>query len=296
MNDDDLTRLASAYLDDEATADERAQVDADEELLAEVERLRTVRILLATVDAPSISMREVHLAGALDAWDRLPEAERTGVRRDAAGIGAATVSAPRRSGHRRQLSSTRWLTAAAAGLIVVLAGGVALKVGTSGNDESSTSADASAESQALTARADEAPAAVDEIGPPQPAGGAAADAATTGSKLDTGIDQAAPPAENAGLVQLLTPADLADFAAAAVLAPPVPDGPTATSATGDEDLLETESAQTDPALPLCLGADIIVGPAVYGDVAVVVGIDEGRDLAIAYRPATCTEVARVRLP
>jgi hypothetical protein len=35
---------------------------------------------------------------------------------------------------------------------------------------------------------------------------------------------------------------------------------------------------------------------VYVDVPVVVGIDESRDLAIAYRAATCEEVARARLP
>jgi hypothetical protein len=42
--------------------------------------------------------------------------------------------------------------------------------------------------------------------------------------------------------------------------------------------------------------DLLVGPAVYGDVPVVVGIDEGNDIAIAYRGETCAEVARVRLP
>ena len=38
---DDLTLLASAYLDGEATPDERARVEADPALLAEVERLRS---------------------------------------------------------------------------------------------------------------------------------------------------------------------------------------------------------------------------------------------------------------
>ena len=36
----DAAELASAYLDGEATADERARVEADPILLAEVERLR----------------------------------------------------------------------------------------------------------------------------------------------------------------------------------------------------------------------------------------------------------------
>ena len=45
MNDD-LTLLASAYLDGEATPDERARVEADPSLLREVERLRAARATL----------------------------------------------------------------------------------------------------------------------------------------------------------------------------------------------------------------------------------------------------------
>ena len=45
MNDD-LTLLASAYLDGEATPDERARVEADPALLGEVERLRAARVTL----------------------------------------------------------------------------------------------------------------------------------------------------------------------------------------------------------------------------------------------------------
>ena len=84
MNDD-LTILASVYLDGDVTADERAQVEASAELLAEVDRLRTVRAVVSTTsssDAAPISMRERHLAAALDAWDRLPDNERTGALRD----------------------------------------------------------------------------------------------------------------------------------------------------------------------------------------------------------------------
>ena len=115
-------------------------------------------------------------------------------------------------------------------------------------------------------------------------------------ELDTGIDNAAPPGENAGLDQLDNLTDLADFAAAAVGAPPAPDVPAATSAASDEELSEAETYLAEAELPRCLGVDLVVGPAVYGDVPVVVGIDESRDLAIAYRAANCAEVARVRLP
>ena len=84
MNDD-LTILASAYLDGDVTADERAQVESSDELLLEVDRLRTVRAVLlhhAAAGSAPISMREEHLATALGAWDRLPDNERTGALRD----------------------------------------------------------------------------------------------------------------------------------------------------------------------------------------------------------------------
>jgi hypothetical protein len=74
------------------------------------------------------------------------------------------------------------------------------------------------------------------------------------------------------------------------------DVPAATSAAGGEDLSDAETFLAEAELPRCLGVDIIVGPAVYRDVPVVVGIDESRNLAIAYRAADCAEVARARLP
>lgn len=299
MNDD-LTLLASAYLDDDVTIDERARVENDPDLLVEVERLRSVRLLLGDVEPPAISVREAQLSAALDVWDRLPEAERTGARRDvtpagidaAAVAGAASVTAPTPLGNRRRGTSTRWLTGAAAGLVLVLAGGVALQLG-SGNDDSSTVADADlAATEALAGgeqRADD-PASDD-----QAPGDAAAE--SLDADLDTGVAEPAPPGENAGLDQLQNLTDLADFASAAVGAPRAPENvPAATSAPNDEDLTEAETFLADAELPVCLGVDIIVGPAVYLDELVVVGIDEGRNLAIAYRATTCAEVARVQLP
>ncbi len=306
MNDD-LTQLASAYLDDDVTAEERAQVDGDAAALAVVERLRAVQALLGDVEPPAISVREAQLAAALEVWERLPQAERTGARRDqtpagidpAAVAGAASVTAPTPINKRPRAVSTRWLTGAAAALVLVLAGGVALQLGTSENDESSTSADAAEE---LTADDAEGAAVADtqraggELGADELApAGEAADAVA--GDLDTGVSDPAPPPEDAGLAQLLTPTDLADFAGAAVGAPVAPDDiPAATSAQDDGDLTDAESFLAEVEVPRCLGVDLIVGPAVYGDVAVVVGIDQGRNLAIAYQPVDCSEVARVRLP
>ncbi len=305
MNDD-LTLLASAYLDGDVTADERVRVEGDPDVLAEVDRLRSVRALLSDVEAPQISVREAHLAAALGAWERLPEAERSGARRDvtpagidaAAAAGAASVTAPTPLSSRRRTSrpsSTRWLTGAAAALVLVLAGGVALQLSTADDtDDAASSAEAEIDAtEALAASGEAADPAADRAADEVAPDGGAGD---TGVELDTGIDNAAPPGENVGLDELENLTDLADFAAAAVGAPVAPDVPAATSAPSDEELSESETFLAEAELPRCLGVDIIVGPAVYGGVPVVVGIDEGRNLAIAYRAATCAEVARVRLP
>jgi hypothetical protein len=301
---DDLTLLASAYLDGDVTADERARVENDPETLAVVEQLRSVRALLNDVEPPSISVREAQLATVLDIWDRLPQLERTGARRDitpvgidsAAVAGAASVTAPTPlSGRRRssRTSSTRWLAGAAAALVLVLAGGVALQLSSTddsgGTDDASTAADGVATTEALEGDARGGAADAVEAAPEAATAEATPD-------LDTGIDNAAPPGENAGVDQLDTLEDLADFAAAAVGAPSAPDVPAATSAASDEELSEAETFLAEAEFPRCLGVDLIVGPAVFGDVPVVVGVDEGRNLAIAYRAANCAEVARVRLP
>ena len=147
MNDD-LTLLASAYLDGDVTADERARVEDDPDAMAEVERLRAVRSLLGDLEPAAISVRETHLAAALDAWERLPEAERNGVRRDqtpagidaAAAAGAASVTSPTPLNTRRRPASTRWLTGAAAALVLVLAGGVALQLRSDDQDDTASSA------------------------------------------------------------------------------------------------------------------------------------------------------------
>ena len=96
MNDDDLIILASAYLDGDVTADERVRVESSPELLAEVDRLRTVRAVVSTTSSAHpapISARERHLSTALDAWDRLPDNERTGALRDSTPSGADRAAA-----------------------------------------------------------------------------------------------------------------------------------------------------------------------------------------------------------
>ncbi len=287
MNDD-LNLLASAYLDGDATADERALVEAEPELLAQVEQFRRVRALLAVTEPSSISVRESLLATALAAWDRVPEAERTGSR----------DSTPTSLADRRRATANRRLLAAAAAIVFVLAGGIVLQVVSSGGNDD-TVADSATQVDATIASARAADSASE-----QAAAQESADAPTAGAdqaspslqtpaagSLETGIDIAAPPADDS-LERLETPAELAIFASDAVGAPGDPNVPAATS--GPVDLSESEAALVE--WPLCLGADFVVGPALYGDVPVVVGVDESRDMALAYRADGCAEVARARLP
>ncbi len=128
--------LASAYLDGEATADERALVETSSETLAEVTALSQVRdVLAATAPLPSLSEREANLAGALDVWERMSDLERSGEATPASGVDAAAAAAlstpvstsqgrRSRSGRSRDRRSgspgaSQWLLGAAAALVVV---------------------------------------------------------------------------------------------------------------------------------------------------------------------------------
>ena len=329
MNDD-LTILASAYLDGVATSEERAQVEDSPDLLAEVERQRLVSALLADVEAPAISMREQHLAAALGAWDRLPQAERTGAARDvtphgidpATAAAAATISTPAPTSleGRRRSKAAGWMTAAAAALALVLAGGIILQSVSGGNNEdvSFSAADAPSddapEPNSSAAIAEEA---AEELQQDLESSGEVADE-TEGvvdgaddnateneilfgdDTLGIDIDAEAPP-KDADLEVLSTPEQLGIFASDAVGAPSSPDLPEAADTASDraaeaESLSEAEQAIEAFELPLCGGADYVVGPAEYRGEPVVVGIDESLDLAIAYRALNCSVVARASLP
>ena len=134
--------LASAYLDGEATADERALVETSAEALAEVDALSQVRtVLAATAPTSSLSEREAHLAGALDVWERMSDLERSGEATPASGVdgaaGAAVLTPTSTSEGRRvrggrraarragSIGASQWLLGAAATLVVV-AGGAAV--------------------------------------------------------------------------------------------------------------------------------------------------------------------------
>ena len=325
---DDLTNLASAYLDGQATAAERAQVEGDAELLAEVERLRRVRSVLGSPDDAStaaLSTRERHLAAALDAWDRHPASEQGSdaipVGADQAGAaGGASITAPipmREQRAKRRPVSTRFLTAAAA--VVVLAGaGLVVRgaVETSDTDESADTA-----SFDLNSTSDE---------PQSPDVLAAEEFATEGEgeAADDIADEAAPPAAvepeavvsggpeqapgEGDLEVLSSTAELAEFANLLTISRTNQTNATSASAEvsaeesgADADADQAPTPTTPPTLPapvdLCGLIDDFVGYAFWDasdrfDDPVAVGIDNSTNEAVAYQADTCAEVDRTPLP
>jgi hypothetical protein len=298
---DDLTPLASAYLDGEATVDEVAQIERDAEMLVEVERLRQVRAVVGDVDPMPISVREAHLAAALDTWDRLPATERDGSQLGAlaagvdpiAAAGVSSISAPATSSRARRTSrSNGWVLAAAASLVVLLAGGLTLRSLTGDDGESDTAGEITTVSTPSNGSAAASGADADTTDPSLEPSEAISDP-------DTGTDEStegAPPPED-DLEELGNPEQLGVYASDAVgedgtviteaVVPPIEDAAPRTSAA---------PAETTSDFPLCAGADYVVGPATYQGTFVVVGIDTDNNVAIAYLPTNCAVVAQAQLP
>jgi len=312
---DDLTSLASAYLDGDLDAADRARVESTPELLTEVDRLRQIRAVLADLPEVSISARERHLAQAFDAWERLPEQERTGALRDgtpsgldaAAVAGAAAVSTRRRTSRRagrRGVHSSMWLAAAAAGLVIVLAGGLLLRSANIDSDDDTVAESSSDAAGEQTSSADtQVPAVAAATLAESEVQRAAADGteaapSENASDVATDLEAEAPPSDTGELVELLTPDDLADFAAAAIDAPAsgdLPEGATVITDNAPPDTAD-DPASTEFSLPECLGADVVVGLANYQGQTVVVGLDVSRDLALAYLADGCVRIASASLP
>ncbi len=327
-----IDRLASEFidgeLDDGAHADALSDPETSEVIEAAIRDVSVVREALADVEPAPISMRERHLAAALDAWDRLPEAERTGERRDAtpadvdaaAAAGAAAVTAPPRPLRRKTRRTTGWLTAAAAGLVLVLAGGLVLRAVTDGSDDQSDDAsvellsdDAAGESESRTATGGaateealtDATIAASDVAAPATADQALTDEADealgSGSIIEVQPEDLGPPPDT-DLETLATADDVAAFAAAAIDAPVAPpvESDTASDDAGEDEAaaetLEGEDIFEEAAEPLCGPVDVVVGRAIYTGQIVIVGIDNSAEVAFAHIPATCREVVRVALP
>lgn len=305
MNDD-LTLLASAYLDGEATPDERARVEADPSLLGEVERLRAARIALldaALFEGPSDDIREAAITAALAAWDVT-----------ASGPSGADAEAPpvaRPSNVRtfeRRRTYTRWLGAAAA-VAAVAALGVVVSQSGGGGDDAETSSVA-VEAPAATAAAggalfDTAAEQPEQTEAPDDAGRTAiaedssgagpsseaaeqapsAAAATEAPAATESTEAAAGDAVSAPtpLAVMQTPEDLAGAAA---------DAKAAVENDPDHDVLARPC--TDAAFDDVI--DSYVATGTYRDRTVTIGIDDEDDRAIAVDPDTCEIVAEAPLP
>ena len=311
MNDD-LINLASAYLDGDTTATERAQVENDPELLAQVDRLRQLRAVLSDIEAAPISVRERHLAGALEAWDRLPSSEKIGdtapVGADAAGAaGGASITVPTSLNNRRAKRkpvSTRVLTVAAA--IVVFAGaGLIVRdaVNTSETDNSTAS-----ESTDTGPGFDETVSSEFESGPEAAAAetfdqfdestvdvAVGAVPASASDEIQGGPEEA--PADT-NLEVLSSDAELANFANAKVI-----------SRTLAQEEIQPDAADAEvapdatlpPPVDLCGLIDEFVGFALWATSGAVsdpiaVGINNSRAEAVAYNDKNCTAISRTPLP
>jgi hypothetical protein len=221
--------------------------------------------------------------------------------------------------------------AAAAGLVVLLAGGLTLRSLT-GDDPDDTATAVETDQNAATAEPEDGESSLAAIEglTTDPSLEPSADIADTDTEADVVVD--APPPED-GLEELENSEQLAIYASDAlddngeVLLPDTapatertlddassagsaeetadadtdaPSDADAPAADNAESATEAQAAPALPAvpaeLPLCNGADYIVGPALYDGQQVVVAIDVGRDRALAYRADDCAMVAQVQLP
>ncbi len=150
LNSPDIQyELASAFLDGDVTADERARVEAAPELMALVASMRNVATLIATAPAPTAAVRESALAAAMSEFDGAQH-------NDTLTNGRGNVVA---------LAARRWpKTVLATAAAVVVLGIVGISVSRSGDDSNGTAADATqtklAEDQTDDAQVDAAPTAI----------------------------------------------------------------------------------------------------------------------------------------
>jgi hypothetical protein len=304
---DDLTLLASTYLDGAATPDERARVEADPALLAEVERLRSARAALldaARFERPADDVRDAAIASALAAWNTVP-----------VGIGDSPATAPVRRApvvrlERRRSTSrstSRWLSVAAAVVAVAALGVVIAQIGGGGDDAGDESVALDAP-DATEARAETDAAVADQFESPSDtadqllAGDVAADD-SGGSDADAQLSEAAaatvaaaaedPPDNTAA------PAPAADVSTHYVMETPEELAAFASDAKAAVESDTSRGVLTPP----CAGdalEDIdthvaYVATGTYRGRSVVIGVDDQDERAIAVDRDTCEIVAEAPL-
>ena len=174
MNDEELpinAELASAYLDDELDAAERAAVSSDPDVMSMVDSFSRVRAMLGEAEDVDAGTRTAAIAAALAEFDA----------RDVPSL-ATPILAPVAimSQQRRRMRAYRVLTSVAATLFVGVVAVVALNA-TRGNDSKSSSA-----SEGTIAAATASDAAVPQLKAAADTAAASADASTTVAAASAG--------------------------------------------------------------------------------------------------------------
>ncbi len=280
---------ASAYVDGDLAADERARVEASASIMERVTQIRAARAALASPSPIDPARREQAIAAAIAAFGGTRPAD-ADADADAADPPVAPVVEPRRR--------TRWLPALAAAAVATLVGvGVVRMTSGSGDDTASDAAIPEATSSA--AGSIEAATEMQQgDGDPVPAAAGAEDSSVmadeqrTSEALDingpgeVGSDGTASPAQpgdasattSAAPPELVTEADLQDFARARQAQPPA-GSPTGSLATAG---------------PCGYAPSDVLGDATHRGAPSVVVVD-GDDV-IAVDPVTCAEQLRADAP
>ena len=302
MNDDlDPSRmLASAALDTEVDADERARVDASPELREEVELYRSIGHQIRQVEVPS-SSRESAVFAALAVFDERPA--------EVAGATASVASLDeRRRVQQAWLGRLGRVTGGlAAAAVVAVVGVAALKSG-SGDSKKSSSTIAVFDQTAASA-AKSAPNVESAAGGAPDAAPTAAAATTTAGATDTtasgeatsAINQTAPIDPWAAAPSFTSPEELRSYAAS-VSAP----SSTAPAQSSDARPIDTTAGTTSaasaasPSPPTTLAACATITnaslvPAYYGGQRVYLLRDDAAALLRVLEPTTCAVILTVPL-
>ncbi len=244
MNDDQLLH-ASAYLDGDVDATERARAEADPEVMLEVDRLRAVRSALRDVEAPDPGRREQALAAALAAFG------------DEAAPAAVPPPPPAVPLARRQPRSWWGGVLAAAAALVVVVGGVVVLRGAGGGGGDDDSASIATARDELTLSEESASSDAGAAAPAAPRDGAdnesqEAPAATESAEdTATGGPSAAGSLAAGSVPELSGPDELVAFATSA--------------ARSSAPVVDTSS---------CPQPGTFVGPATYAGTPVEVYVDD----------------------
>lgn len=322
---DDATLLASAYLDDEATPDERVLVETSPEALDAVAGLENVRTVLgATAPAASLSEREGHLAAALDVWERMSDLERAGETTPIDGIDAAAAAAlttplsdaRRNRGERRRrsglMSMPQWALSSAAALVMVAGVGAVVfgMLREEGADPSEVAVEAITEDPATEVDALEAAEAAEVAGENVGAdaipvetdlssvaaepgglfeeeGGAVADAASSDEfTADSPGSEQPAPAPEIPEIEIENSEDLAVYGSLAV--PALGASPAEQRDVDFEQVPETCDTE--------LGLEERLEPVIYRGVEAGVGVDTQNAVVYAYDRDDCSVIDSVALP